>query len=237
MVLALACTAMIGGTLAYFTDTDDATNVFTAGNVEIDLTETEVEYDEKGNLVSTGNRMDVGKTDNEYDYGKLYPAMTIAKDPTIENLGSEDVFVAAKIVVTSAGDLERVLGLGSAGLIDINGLVKGGFIDVDAEIVDTYNDLPIFGDGETYKLFQKAEDTDEDGATDTFEFHLLFLNALEPGEEVVLFEELEIPANWDNAEMAELVDLEINVEAYAVQAYGFENDALAAIDAAFKPQQ
>lgn len=39
LVLALAATAVIGGTLAYFTDTDEATNTFTTANVKIDLIE------------------------------------------------------------------------------------------------------------------------------------------------------------------------------------------------------
>lgn len=39
LVIALAATAVIGGTLAYFTDTDQAENVFTAGNVKIELIE------------------------------------------------------------------------------------------------------------------------------------------------------------------------------------------------------
>ena len=38
--LALIAVIVIGGTLAYFTDTDDAQNVFTLGNVQGDLTET-----------------------------------------------------------------------------------------------------------------------------------------------------------------------------------------------------
>ena len=37
LVVALAATAVIGGTLAYFTDTDTETNTFTAGGVKIDL--------------------------------------------------------------------------------------------------------------------------------------------------------------------------------------------------------
>ena len=40
LVVALAATAVIGGTLAYFTDTDAETNVFTTGKVDIDLVET-----------------------------------------------------------------------------------------------------------------------------------------------------------------------------------------------------
>ena len=39
LVVALAATAVIGGTLAYFTDKEVATNTFTVGNVDITLTE------------------------------------------------------------------------------------------------------------------------------------------------------------------------------------------------------
>ena len=41
LVLALAAVAVVGGTLAYFTDTDAETNVFTVGNVSIDLIESQ----------------------------------------------------------------------------------------------------------------------------------------------------------------------------------------------------
>ena len=40
LVVALAATAVIGGTLAYFTDTDTEDNIFTVGNIKIDLEET-----------------------------------------------------------------------------------------------------------------------------------------------------------------------------------------------------
>ena len=39
LVVALGATAVIGGTLAYFTDTDSETNNFTVGNVKIDIVE------------------------------------------------------------------------------------------------------------------------------------------------------------------------------------------------------
>lgn len=61
LVVCLAATAIIGGTLAYFTDTDEKTNTFTVGNVDIVLTEPEwVE-----------------------DQAKLIPGRVIPKDPTI----------------------------------------------------------------------------------------------------------------------------------------------------------
>ena len=41
LVVALAVTAVVGGTLAYFTDKDAETNTFTVGNVKIDLLESQ----------------------------------------------------------------------------------------------------------------------------------------------------------------------------------------------------
>ena len=39
LIVAMLAVAIIGGSLAYFTDTDAATNTCTVGNVEIDLIE------------------------------------------------------------------------------------------------------------------------------------------------------------------------------------------------------
>ena len=69
LVVCLAATAMIGGTLAYFTDTDNATNVMTMGNVEIDLEET---YEQDSTLV---------------------PGLDINKDVWVENEGTEEAYV------------------------------------------------------------------------------------------------------------------------------------------------
>ena len=46
MVAALAATAVVGGTLAYFTDAEQKTNTMTIGNVEINIEE--VQYGENG---------------------------------------------------------------------------------------------------------------------------------------------------------------------------------------------
>jgi len=39
LCVVMAAIAIVGGTLAYFTDTDKATNTFTVGNIDINLTE------------------------------------------------------------------------------------------------------------------------------------------------------------------------------------------------------
>lgn len=80
MVAALGTTAVVGGTLAYFTDTDAETNVFTYGNVSIDLKEEFVQD------------------------SLLKPGMDVDKEAWIVNDGSEDAYVWAEILVPSALD-------------------------------------------------------------------------------------------------------------------------------------
>lgn len=71
MSLCMVAILAVGGTLAYFTDTDSATNVFTVGNVDITLNET---FDE--------------------GTAKLVPGVDINKDVTITlKEGSEESWV------------------------------------------------------------------------------------------------------------------------------------------------
>ena len=79
LVVALAATAVIGGTLAYFTDNDAATNTFTVGNVDIELTEP--------------NGDDHGETEAE----TVYPGEPLDKDPTVENIGNNPCFVRVSV--------------------------------------------------------------------------------------------------------------------------------------------
>ena len=76
--------SIVGTSLAYFTDTDAKTNVFTAGNVDIELT-----YDESAT--------------------RLYPGQTYKKVATIENVGTENAYVGLIIeVVTNGFDLDTI---------------------------------------------------------------------------------------------------------------------------------
>lgn len=79
LVAALAATAVIGGTLAYFTDSDAAENTFTVGNVDIALTEPDWEAE--------------GKAEAE----TVYPGEPLAKDPTVENIGANPCFVRVSV--------------------------------------------------------------------------------------------------------------------------------------------
>ena len=67
LVVCLVAVAVVGGSLAYFTDKDNATNTFTVGNVDITLTEPE---------------WDAALEEDEFA-ATLIPSRVIAKDPTI----------------------------------------------------------------------------------------------------------------------------------------------------------
>lgn len=79
---AMLATAIVGGTMAYFTDTDQAENVFTVGNIDIDLHE----YKEDG-------------TTPFEEVKNIMPGMTYGKVVNVENTGKNDAYVRVKIVI------------------------------------------------------------------------------------------------------------------------------------------
>ena len=85
LCVSLLAIAVVGASLAYFTDTKKATNTFTMGNVKITLDETDVTN-------PTGDRV----TKNEY---AVYPGATVTKDPIVHNVGENGAYIRAKINV------------------------------------------------------------------------------------------------------------------------------------------
>ncbi len=79
LCVAMLAIAVVGGTLAYFTDADEKTNTFTVGNVDITLTEPKWE--------------ESGKAEAE----DVYPGEALAKDPTVTNDGNNPCFVRIKV--------------------------------------------------------------------------------------------------------------------------------------------
>ncbi len=75
----MAATAVVGGTLAYFTDTDAAKNVMTTGNVKIVQNEKERPIDE-----TTKQPLDNATTLQDFTQEKpLYPAVFYKEDGTV----------------------------------------------------------------------------------------------------------------------------------------------------------
>ena len=79
LVVCLVAVAVVGGSLAYFTDNAEKTNTFTVGNVDITLTEP--------NWEGSGKE----------DAPEVYPGEPLAKDPTVKNTGANPCFVRIKV--------------------------------------------------------------------------------------------------------------------------------------------
>lgn len=77
LAVCILAVAVIGATMAYFTDTDSKTNTFTFGKVDIDLTEESIEDKEKGVKAGT-----VG-TDGGITYPGVLPGLVYSKIPTV----------------------------------------------------------------------------------------------------------------------------------------------------------
>ena len=106
LVVALVAIAAVG-TLAYFTDTDDATNTFVVGNVSIDLIEEErdgnggtKEFTQEKKLYPI-----VGSAQGEKDELGMPTAKNyVDKMVTIKNTGSEKAYIRAYFAIPSALD-------------------------------------------------------------------------------------------------------------------------------------
>ena len=85
LCVALVAIAIVGASLAYFTDTKTATNTFTMGDVKITLDETSVAN-------PTGPRV----ASNEYN---VYPGAVVTKDPVVHNIGKNAAYIRAKVEV------------------------------------------------------------------------------------------------------------------------------------------
>lgn len=113
LVIAMLSVAVIGGTLAYFTDVDQATNEFTVGNVSIDLYETVDHKDGadnpkpiKVNGEVSEDLENIGEnTDDAFtvEYAPAMPGDTLTKVVTVENDGTEPAYVALSIVQDNYG--------------------------------------------------------------------------------------------------------------------------------------
>ena len=109
LVIALAATAVIGGTLAYFTDTDAKTNTFTAGGVKIELLEKQRNADSTAleDFTDGKNLMPiVGSAQGEQKIvgGVKLPTAEnyVDKIMTIKNTGDSDAYVRIFVAVPTA---------------------------------------------------------------------------------------------------------------------------------------
>lgn len=108
LCVVMLAVAIVGGTLAYFTDTDAEVNTFTVGGVKIDLIEQQV--NEAGTALEDFKQNQVlmpivGSAQGEKDdFGQPLAENYIDKMVTIKNTGKSAAYVRAYFAIPSALD-------------------------------------------------------------------------------------------------------------------------------------
>ena len=128
LCLVLAAVAVVGATLAYFTDSKSATNTFTVGNVKIELIESRyhregyngtsdkdipkatataegMDYVTDGNKIHTDEEIrEDAKSYQDYlnERGQnMVPGYSVAKCPYVVNTGKNDAYIRIRVMIPS----------------------------------------------------------------------------------------------------------------------------------------
>lgn len=197
LALVLVIAMSVAGTYAYLTSADEVVNTFTVGNVQIKLDEAKANTD--GTLVDGAARVKA----NSY---KLLPGHEYNKDPMVTVLaGSESSYVKMTVTFTKAAALDAIFAPNGA---DMTSIFKGY-------------------DSTNWELKKVTEDTGKD--TRTYEFWYKAPVAAPDGDVALdpLFDSIIVPGTITNAQLATIKGMTITVNAYAIQADGFDTPEVA----------
>ena len=128
LCVALLAVAVVGASLAYFTDTKSATNTFTVGNVKIDLLESSLHRENAGiangatsdselwsdvDKEGTGNtskykagdtfytdaQIEANAAEYKCENVQLIPGRSYHKMPYVKNVGSNDAYIRIRVMI------------------------------------------------------------------------------------------------------------------------------------------
>ena len=206
----LVAVLVVGGTLAYFTDTKSATNTFTVGDVKIKLDESNVNAPNGDRVISN-------------EYTGVLPGIQYKKDPVVTNTGKNDAYVRA------VGTIEN--GMNWLGFYYDD---ASTFPQVEAFEKLICNTL---GTGWEIVGFKNVMSTQDHPTSDTV-VTLKYTGVLKSGEATsAMFKNVMLPAKMTTNDITTRVAqngvFHIDVVAQAIQTEGFAswNDAFAAFDA------
>ena len=194
LCVALVAIAVVGASLAYFTDTKTATNTFTMGDVKIKLDETNVNNPE-------GDRV----TSNEYN---VYPGAVVTKDPIVHNVGKNAAYIRATVNVENWMNMCAVYFPDFGIAYPNQGYEQSLLLLVDAL-------------GEGWSIEGVTTGTPFQLGNFSAKFILKYDGTLAAGADTTaMFQTVTIPAGLDNASAASFD--EVKVVAQAIQADGFD---------------
>ena len=204
VVMGIVVMVAAGSTIAYFTDTKDATNTFEMGDVEIKLDETDIDNPDS-------------RTEEGNNYSDLAPGQVVTKDPIIYNTGSKDAYVRAKVTVKDwvsecAKYFPDASAYGEADYKNTLSLLIGS----DDNATGLESGWSIEG----------AKKNDAGDVT----FTLKYDGTLASGKQTTIFQQVQIPERMENDESFG----DIVITGQAIQTQGFDSweEAFAAFDEA-----
>lgn len=195
----------VAGTFAYLTSSATVTNTFTVGKVAITLLETDV--DENGDAIPSATPV----VENDY---KLMPGHKYTKDPTVTVLAdSEESYVRMLVTVSNINALKEAFPAN-----DYPAFYSGDMFLLE-KLVEGWNST-------VWESVSYAEAKDETtgitSATYEFRYHET-VSTVGTGDKALdpLFTKVVIPGTIENAALAKLDGVDIDVVAQAIQADGF----------------
>ena len=218
LVLVMIFGISVGGTIAYLTDKETVTNTFTVGNVKIKLDEAKV--DETGTKIdNNGDKVIDDKdrvTSNDY---KLLPGMSYTKDPAVTVLeGSEESYIRMIVTVTDCKDVDAA--------IDEVNTIRQKVEETPIQLIDIFE-----GYDNSKWEFKGVKKTDDADYSRIYEFwYKETVSGFEGTEKRAvkldpLFTAIKVPGEIDNDSLAAIKEMEIIVEAHAIQSASFDDAA------------
>ena len=198
LVVALLAVAVIGGTLAFFTDTEEVENTFTMGKgVDIDLDEdvTVPEEHKDDPTWAPGE-----ETENGAKYEDIVPGVNYAKNPIITvGEDSQEAYVYAELSVKDYHKLYAALEAAKLTPDDLSKLLVN----------------PDLGKGLTDAWL------DDDGT-----FHIVYNNGkMKAEDEWSIFDAVKVPEEFTQDIVKDLGTITLDIKGYAIQADGVADAA------------
>jgi len=106
LVVCMLVVAIGSATMAYFTDSDQATNVFTVGKIDVEIEEEVGVTDGQGNDVSDDR---VTQTENGAIYTGIMPGNKMDKKVTVKNTGDAPAYIRVAVIMNKHLELWEVL--------------------------------------------------------------------------------------------------------------------------------
>lgn len=197
LIIALAATAVISGTLAYFSDNDYVENTFTIGKVGLDVTES------KGNETAGE-----GDDHDGFNYENMMPGVTYAKNVDVDmDEDSRDAFVFVELEFTNVNELVQAIQSAFPGKLT-----------AAAQVADYLLVNPNPRIKEDNMVAYKWSDN---GETCSFVY---YFGVRKAEDHMDIFNGIQLPKELDETHVKNLMDdgFKLTVKAHAIQAEGVD---------------